>query len=381
MDYLEEFLEEQNQQNLLRKLKPASQRKDGKITIRGKEYFDFSSNDYLGISNHPKIIEATREAVAKYGTSAAASRLLSGDLDIFHNLEKELAKFKGKESALILNSGYQANVGIIKALIGKGDAVFSDKLSHASIVDGILLSGAQLFRYHHNDVKHLEMLLKKYRNKYRRALIITESVFSMDGDFPPLKEIVTLKNQHHCTLMVDEAHATGIFGKNGSGKIEEENLIDQIDVSMGTFGKALGSFGAYVAASKTLTQYLINTCRSFIYSTALPPSVIAANLASLAVIKNEPERRQSLLKNAKYFRDQLSAGGLKVKGESQIVPLIVGDAAKCVALSKKLIDAGYWVLPIRPPTVPNGEARLRFSLTYHHSPEVLEKLIEEIKNV
>ncbi|MFA4858198.1 MAG: 8-amino-7-oxononanoate synthase [Candidatus Margulisiibacteriota bacterium] len=372
------FLKTQAEKGLRRTLHPANWRKDGKISIRGKEYFDFSSNDYLGLASHPALIAAAHAAAEKWGTGTCASRLLSGDLEIHHELEEKIAALKGKPAGLLFNSGYQANVGIIPALFEKGDAIFSDRLNHASIIDGILLSGAQMFRFHHNDPMHLEMLLKKYRHKYRRALIITETIFSMDGDRCPLKNLVTLKEKYNCILMVDEAHATGIFGKNGAGIVEEEGLASQVDIIMGTFGKALGSFGAYVTADKTCIEYLINTGRSFIYSTALPPAVVAANLAAIDLLRTEPERRRLLLKNARVFRQKLVSAGHPVCGQSQIVPVIIGSAEVAVKISKKLQAAGYWTLPIRPPTVPQNESRIRFSLSYNHSQAVLEKLTKEI---
>ena len=378
MDGIEKFLKERKENNLLRVLRPADSRGEGKIYFKDKGYFDFSSNDYLGLSDHPGLKNASKRGIEKWGTSASASRLLSGDLELHHKLEEETATFKGKQSALVFNSGYQANVGIISALCKRGDAVFSDRLNHASIVDGILLSGARFFRFRHNDTDHLESLLKKERNKFRETLIITETIFSMDGDRCPLKEIVELKERYNCILMVDEAHATGIFGRCGSGVVEEEGLIKKVDLIMGTFSKALGSFGAYIAGSKKIKDYLINSSRSFIYSTALPPSVIAANLASLDLIKEEPFRRNKLLENSNYFRQELKKRGFNVRGSSQIVPLIPGDSEKTIGLSQELRNRGYWVLPIRPPTVPKGESRLRFSLTYHNTKEILERLINDI---
>lgn len=378
MDKIDQFLRERKENYSLRTLHPADSRKEGKIYFDNKEYIDLSSNDYLGLSSHPRLLEAAKRATEELGVSASASRLLSGDLNLHHELEEKVANFKSKEKALIFNSGYQANVGVISALYGKGDAIFSDRLNHASIVDGILLSGAHLFRFRHNDVNHLELLLKRERNKFKQALIVSETIFSMDGDRCPLKETAGLKEKYDCRLLVDEAHATGIFGREGSGVVEEEGLTENVDLIMGTFGKALGSFGAYVAASSKTVDYLINTSRSFIYSTALPPSVIAANLASLDLIKLEPFRRKMLLKNADYFRTQLQKQGLKVKGASQIVPLILGDNQKAVSLGRKLQNRGYWTLPIRPPTVPKGEARLRFSLSYYHNREILERLLRDI---
>lgn len=378
MDGIEKLLQKAEEDNLLRVLRPANFRKAGKICFGDKEYFDFSSNDYLGLSDHPRLKDASRKAIEKWGTGASASRLLSGDLVLHHKLEEKTAALKGKESALVFNSGYQANVGIISALCKRGDAIFSDRLNHASIIDGILLSGARFFRFHHNDINHLESLLGKERDKFKEVLIITETIFSMDGDRCPLREIVRLKERYNCILMVDEAHATGIFGGRGSGIAEEEDLINEVDLIMGTFSKALGSFGAYAASSKKITDYLVNSSRSFIYSTALPPPVIAANLASLDLIKEEPFRRKRLLENSDYFRGQLKMRGFTVKGSSQIVPLILGDSERAISLSRELRDRGYWMLPIRPPTVPKGEARLRFSLTYHHTKEILEGLINDV---
>jgi len=378
MGQIEEFLEEIKEKNQFRVLQPASFRKEGRIHFQDKEYFDFSSNDYLGLAGHPALKEASIKAIEKFGTGSCASRLLSGDLKIHHNLEEKTAQLKSKESALVFNCGYQANTGIISSLCKAGDAVFSDRLNHASILDGILLSGARLFRFRHNDAEHLESLLKKQAGKFRNRLIVTETIFSMDGDRAPLKEIVSLKDKYNCKIMVDEAHATGVFGQDGSGVVAEDGLAESIDLIMGTFGKALGSFGAYIAGSKKLIEYLINTCRSFIYSTALPPSVIAANLESIELLKTEPFRREVLLENARYFRSELANRGFNVKGESQIVPLIVGDNDRAVKLSSRLLEKGYRSLAIRPPTVPIGQVRLRFSLTYHHSKEILRALVEEI---
>lgn len=381
MAEIDEFLKTRSEQGLLRHLRPLTIRRNGKICIGSKEYTDFSSNDYLGLSSHPKLLEAAKKTIDKFGASSSASRLLSGDLDIFHELEEKIACFKGKEASLVFNSGYQANLGIISALYSKDDAIFSDRLNHASIIDGILLSGAQLFRFHHNDVNHLESLLEKERGKFKKALIATETVFSMDGDRPDLKALVEMKEKYDCEIMVDEAHATGLFGKNGSGVVEEEGLADKVDLIMGTFGKAMGSFGAYLAASKNIIDYLINTCRGFIYSTALPPATIAANTAAIDLIKEEPHRRLKLLECAGYLRNMLRGKGFEVRGCSQIVPVIVGENMKTVQLASALQEMGYWALPIRPPTVPKGEARVRFSLTFHHDKKILSKLIDDIDRI
>lgn len=376
MERIDDFLTQRKADGLLRFLRPADLRRNGKIHYDGAELFDFSSNDYLALSDHPRLKEASAKAVASFGTSASASRLLSGDLKIHHQLEDRVAEFKGKESALVFNTGYQANVGIISALCDKSDAVFCDRLSHASIIDAIRQSGAKLFRFNHNDLDHLESLLEKESSKFKNRLIVTETVFSMDGDKPPLKELVDIKDKYDCFLMVDEAHATGIFGFNGAGVVEEQGLSGRVELIMGTFSKALGSFGAYLACPEKIKQYLVNSCRSFIYSTALPPPVIAADIEAINIIRDEPVRRQTLLANADFFRTRLREKGFDAIGSSQIVPLIVGDSGRAVRISSELQKSGFWVLPIRPPTVPQGQARLRFSLTYHHSEQLLGKLAD-----
>jgi len=381
MAEIDEFLKEKQESGLLRNLRPVSGRHKGRIRVEDKEYIDFSSNDYLGLSAHPRLISSAKNAIDEFGTSSSASRLLSGDLTLHHLLEEKIAQFKNKEAAMVFNSGYQGNLGIISTLFTKGDCIFSDRLNHASIIDGILLSRARFFRYHHNDGRHLESLLKKERARYRKALIITETIFSMDGDKCLLKDLVRLKEKYNCEIMVDEAHATGIFGVSGSGIVEEQGLEAQVDFIMGTFSKALGGFGAYLAASKKIVLYLVNTCRSFIYSTALPPGVISADMESIALIEDEPDRRERLLESAGYFRDALKGSGFDVRGDSQIVPVIIGDNLRAVEFAARLREKGYWVLPIRPPTVGRGQERLRFSLTCYHTKEILQKLIDDIRGI
>ncbi len=381
MEYTGEFLKKRETEGTLRRLRAASWRRNGKISVDGREYLDLSSNDYLGLSNHPLLIKRAKAALDEFGASSSASRLLSGDLELHHRLEEAVARFKNKEAALVFNSGYQANVGVFTPLFTKYDAIFSDRLNHASIIDGMLLSNAKIFRFNHNDPVHLESLLESHRSKFKRALIVTETIFSMDGDRPPLKGLVGLKDRFDCRLMADEAHATGIFGPTGAGVIEEEALTDDVDILMGTFGKALGGFGAYIAASKNIIDYLINTCRSFIYSTALPPSVIASDLAGIELIGEEPYRRRKLLESSEYFRENLKNKGFAVRGSSQIVPLIIGDNAKTMKAALALQKKGYWILPIRPPTVPPGEARLRFSLSADHESEDLERLAYDVSEV
>jgi 8-amino-7-oxononanoate synthase len=377
---INKFLEERRQDGLLRGLTAVQPVGGGKILAGGREYINFSSNDYLGLSSHPELSRAALEALSPV-VGSSASRLMTGSTRLHHLLEERTAVFKGKPVSLVFNSGYQANVGIISALCGRDDCIFSDRLNHASIVDGIRLSGAKLFRFRHNDADHLEELLSRERKKYAGALIITETVFSMDGDIAPIERISGLKKEHDCMLMVDEAHATGIFGEKGSGLVEEKGSTDAVDIIMGTFSKALGAFGSYAATSRQVRDYLINTCRSFIYSTALPPSVIAADLAALDLVEDEPHRRKKLLANARYFRDRLREKGFHVKGDSQIVPIIIGRTERTVRISELLREKGHWVTPVRPPTVPYRQARLRISLIFDHTKEDLDKFVDDISEL
>ncbi|HIC90938.1 MAG TPA: 8-amino-7-oxononanoate synthase [Syntrophaceae bacterium] len=380
MEWIDRFLQKREDQLLLRTLHNIEKRKGGNIVVDGKELIDLSCNDYLGLAAHPCLLQESKRMAEGYGTSSSASRLMSGDLHIHHLLEEVVADFKGKEASLVFGSGFLANIGIISAICQKGDVVFSDRLNHASIIDGILLSGAQFFRFRHNEVGHLEDLLKKERAKFKKALIVIETIYSMDGDRPPLKEIVNLKERYNCILMVDEAHATGIFGRNGAGIVEEEDLTHEVDIIMGTFGKALGSYGAYVAASKKTIDYLVNRARSFIYSTALPPSVIGANLAAIEIVKKEPFRRKILLEHVEYFRSLLKDKGFNTRGSSQIIPVVMGDNKKTIMVAHMLREHSIFALPIRPPTVPKGEERIRFSVTYHHSKEILYQVAEVLKD-
>lgn len=380
MEWVEVFLQQREEQCLLRTLKGIERAGNGRVVIGEQEFTDFSSNDYLGLSGHPLLVEQSTYMAETYGVSSSASRLMSGDLTLHHTLERNTADFKGKEASLVFGSGYLANIGVIPAMVGKGDVVFSDSLNHASIVDGCTLSKAQVICFNHNDTEHLKYLLEVERAKFDKALIVAESVYSMDGDYAPLNELAELKERHNAYLMLDEAHATGIFGKNGSGLVEQEGLIDRVDLIMGTYGKALGSYGAYVAASQKLVDYLVNKARSFVYSTALPPSVIGASLAAMEVAQKEPSRRTLLLKNADYFRGALRARGLITTSCSQIVPILVGTNQKTMEVAHVLRESSIFALPIRPPTVTEGQSRIRFSLTIHHTREMLDKVTGIIQN-
>lgn len=338
----------------------------GRVQVEGQIYLNLSSNDYLGLATDPRLVAAAQEAAARWGAGSTASRLIVGTLALHHEVEEAVAAFKGTPRAVLFNTGYMANVGVIAGLMGKGDVILSDKLNHASIVDGQRLAEARYYRYPHNDLERLEDLLKK-QAAARRVLIVTDSVFSVDGDVAPLRELVALKERYGAWLMIDEAHATGVFGARGAGLAEALGLTAAVDIHMGTFSKALGSFGAYVAGSGPLIEMLYNKARSFIFSTALPPPVLGAMQAAVEIVQQEPQRRQYLLAQAARFRRRLQAGGLDtLASSSQIIPVLVGDNARALEFAGALRQAGLMVVAIRPPTVPPGGARLRFSLSAAH---------------
>ena len=381
MERLKRFLDDREGEGNLRSLQPAARPRAGRVIIAGRECIDFSSNDYLGLSTHPDIASAARNAIDDCGVGAGASRLMSGDLAVCHDLEAATAAFKRKEAALVFNSGFQANLSIIPALVGRGDALFVDRLCHASIVDGAVLSRARLFRFRHNDCAHLESLLAKHRGAFGAALIVTESVFSMDGDLAPLEAIADAARRHNSMLMVDEAHATGVFGPEGRGVVSALSLEERVDVIMGTYSKALGGFGAYAASSRLVIRYLVNAARGFIYSTALPACIIASNLAAIRVCMSGGGRGAALLERAAAFREALRSQGWRVLGESQIVPVVVGDSREAMRLSDALLERGMRVMAVRPPTVPDGSARLRFSLSSAHSDNDLAAALEAMREL
>lgn len=353
----------------------------GRVRIDGRELLNLSSNDYLGLAQDGRLIRGAQEAAARWGAGSTASRLIVGTLALHRQVEEEVAAWKGTAHAVLFNTGYMGNVGVIAALMGRGDVIFSDKLNHASIIDGMRLSGAAFYRYPHRDLDRLESLLKKTAGA-RRRLIITDSVFSVDGDTAPLAGLAALKERYGAWLMIDEAHATGVFGANGSGLAAAAGLTEQIEVHLGTFSKALGSFGAYVAGSAALIELLHNRARSFIYSTALPPAVLGAMQAGLAVVRQEPERRAFLLAQAARFRARLEEAGLDtLASETQIIPVWVGDNERALAFGARLRQQGLLAVAIRPPTVPPGGARLRLSLSAAHREADLARAAEIIISV
>jgi len=376
MERMNKFLLEREKAGTLRSLAPLTRLGRGWVRLLDSEnrLLDFSSNDYLALSEHPEVVAAGIKYLEMFGAGAGSARLMSGDLEINHLLEEKIAELKSKEAALTFGSGYLANIGILPALAGRGDLIITDRLSHASIYDGCLLSGARTMRFRHNDLAHLEQILQEKRNEFNSCVVVVESIYSMDGDRCPLVELVLLKKRFNFLLMVDEAHATGLYGQNGSGIIEEDNVSQEVDIAMGTFGKALGSYGAYAAASRELVDFLVNKARTFIYSTALPPAVVGATLASLYLVESEPQFRIDLHAKAAFFKKQLRKNGFKGDtGPSQIIPVMVGDSAKAVAIGEELQGNHIYVKAVRPPTVPEGSARLRFSITRYHQEEDLKR--------
>jgi 8-amino-7-oxononanoate synthase len=367
-----ERLAELRKTGLHRRLRLVEGPQGARVTLDGRPVLLLCSNNYLGLADHPKVRRAAAEAAMRWGASAGASRLISGDMEPHRELEERLAAFKGYQSALLFGSGYLANTGAIAALAGRGEVVLSDELNHASIVDGCRLSRAETFVYRHRDVEHLAWGLERAAG--RAALIVSDGVFSMDGDVAPLAELAELARRHRCRLMIDEAHATGALGPGGRGTVAAAGLSGEVDLVVGTLGKALGSYGAYVCASGELREYLLNAARPFVFSTAPPPPVLAAARAALELLEAAPERVERLQANAAVLRGALAAEGLPIgEGACQIVPVEVGDAELAMALCERLLERGAFVQGIRPPTVPKGRSRLRFTTMATHRPAELEQ--------
>ncbi len=360
-----ERLEELRDRGLYRRLRLVEGRQGPRVLLDGRPVLLLCSNNYLGLADHPEVRRAAAEAAMRWGAGAGASRLISGNMEPHRRLEERLAAFKGYEAALLFGSGYLANVGAISALAGRGEVVFSDELNHASIIDGCRLSRAETFVYRHADAEHLAWGLERAGG--RGSLIVTDGVFSMDGDVAPLEALGETARRHGCRLMVDEAHATGALGPGGRGTVAAARLSGEVDLIVGTLGKALGSYGAYVCASRELRDYLLNAARPFVFSTAPPPPVLAAAQAALELLESAPRRVERLRSKAATLRSALAAEGLGVdRSECQIVPVEVGDAGRTMALSERLLERGVFAQGIRPPTVPEGSSRLRLTVMATH---------------
>ncbi|NNL56613.1 MAG: 8-amino-7-oxononanoate synthase [Pseudomonadales bacterium] len=354
------------------------------VVHAGRRLLNFSSNDYLGLAAHPRVIEAFTGAAAEHGVGSGASHLVVGHHQLHQQLEQRLAELTGRERALVFSSGYMANLGVLQTLLGKGDTLFQDRLNHASLVDGGLACKAQQWRYRHKDMQHLETLLQSRARG--RAMIVTDGVFSMDGDLAPLANIASLAERYAAVLMVDDAHGFGVLGDSGAGSAELAGLnAQQLPILMGTLGKAMGVAGAFVAGSETLVETLLQTSRNYIYTTALPPACAAAALAALQVNASEPQRRAHLQALVRYFQQACAARGINVGSIEQglsptpIQPLIVGSNSAALALADYLYQRNILVVAIRPPTVPPGSARLRISFSASHTRAQVDQLLDVLQ--
>ncbi len=365
-----ERLGELERAGLYRSLRTVEGPQGPKVVLDGTEVLLLCSNNYLGLADHPRVRQAAAEAAERWGAGAGASRLISGNMALHRKLERRLAEFLGAEDALLFGAGYLANTGAVAALAGRGEVVFSDELNHASLIDGCRLSRAEVFVYRHGDLEHLDWGLRRAGD--RAALIVTDSVFSMDGDVAPLQGLVARARFHGCRLMVDEAHAIGALGPGGRGAVAEAGLTEDVDVIVGTLGKALGSYGAFVCARGEVRDLLVNTARPFIFSTAPPPPAIGAALAALALLASQPGLVEHLAANAAALREALASHGLGTgPSRTQIVPVVVGEAGAAMALCERALERGVFAQAIRPPTVPEGTSRLRLSVMANHRADEL----------
>ena len=370
MTDIEDRLEELKESGLYRKLRVISGPQGPRVLLDGRPVLLLCSNNYLGLADHPRVREAAAEGAMRWGVGAGASRLVSGGMTIHRRLEEQLAEFKGTDACLLFGSGYLANTGIVSALAREGEVVFSDELNHASIVDGCRLARAETFVYRHGDVEHLAHGLRHVGG--RAALIVTDGVFSMDGDVAPLEEIVDLAQRHDVRVVVDDAHGMGTTGPGGRGPVAEAGLEDEVDIVVGTLGKALGSYGAYACCDQSMAKYLINTARTLIFSTALPPPAVAGALAALDLLEYQPRRVERLRDNADVMRAELAREGFDVTGaQTPIIPLVVGEADLALRMCEASLSLGVFAQAIRPPTVPAGTSRLRLAVMASHSKDEL----------
>jgi len=379
-DWVNQELEILKNQNLYRQFRILENIKATHADINGKNTVLFCGNDYLGLSRHPKLMEAARKVITEYGVGTGSARLISGTTTWHSALENRIATFLGKEKALLFSSGYLANLGTLTALIKKDDLILLDKLSHASLIDAAQYSKGKLRIFPHGNLSYLEKILKA--SKEKRKWIVTDSVFSMDGDLVQLDQLIDLKNRYDAYLVLDEAHGTGVFGKNGKGVSEYFEVMNQIDIHIGTLSKAVGSFGGFVAGSSELIDYLMNHARSFIFETALPPSICAAAISGFDLIEEEPELRNRLWKNVRLLRSKLEETGAPLlPGESPILPVVFGDEKKTLDIAEMLMKNGFLIPAVRYPTVPKGKARLRITVSAAHKEDDIDRLINVVKQI
>ncbi len=374
-------LEERRAQSLYRSRRISEGPQGATLNVDGRELVNFCSNDYLSLASHPEVISAFKQGAEKFGVGSGASHLINGHSSAHHALEEELADFVGRPRVLLFSTGYMANLGVLTALAGSGDVVLQDRLNHASLIDAGLLSGARCQRYLHADVESLQKYFSKFEGKYDRSLIVTDGVFSMDGDLAPLPELASIAKQQNAWLMVDDAHGLGVMGESGRGTVNHFELNnEQVPILMGTLGKAFGTFGAFVAGSEALIETLIQQARSYIYTTALPPAVATATSVSLRLLQSENWRREKLNELVKRFRTGASELGLNLmESATPIQPVLLGSVEATLAVSEALYQQGLFIGAIRPPTVPEGGARLRITFSASHTEEQVDQLLSALE--
>ena len=375
---LQENLEKRRIQHLYRSRVRVDSACSDQLSVNGKKVHNFCSNDYLGLADNPSIAEAFKQGIDDYGTGSGASHLISGHTKAHCDLEQQLAEFTGRPKALLFSSGYMANIGVIGALVGRGDAVLEDYLNHASLLDGGLLSRAKFQRYKHRDYKDLDAKLDASNGA--RKLVVTDGVFSMDGNMAPIADLADISQKNNAWLMVDDAHGFGVLGKTGAGLVEDLNLgVDQVPILMGTLGKAFGTYGAFVAGSEALIETLVQFSRSYIYTTAPPPAVAVATSASLELVKNDQWRRDKLNQLISRFRHGAEQIGLRLmNSNTAIQPVLMASDTELLDTHKKLLESGFMVGAIRPPTVPKGTGRLRITLSASHSEQQVDALLDAL---
>ena len=348
------------------------------LVVDSKKVLNFCSNNYLGLANHPKLQEAAQAAIKKYGVGPAAVRTIAGTMDIHNELEERIAKFKGAEAAVTFQSGFAANLGTIQALVGKKDVIFSDEFNHASIIDGCRLSGARIVRFAHCDPNHLELVIKENEDTYEKAIIITDGVFSMDGDIAPLDRLQEIAEEHDTLLAVDDAHGEGVLGKGGRGIVDHFNLHGKVDIEIGTFSKAFGVIGGVVSGNAVIIDWLKHRGRPFLFSSAMTPPDVAACIAAVDILESSTEYVDKLWKNAEYFKSEMTKSGFDIgHSATPITPIMLGEAPLAQKMSKDLFENGIFATPIGYPTVPKGKARIRVMISAAHSHEDLDQGLEK----
>jgi glycine C-acetyltransferase len=384
LSFLEQELKNLEEQGFVWRPRTLQSEQRARAIFDGKEVVNLSSNNYLGLTNHPKLREAAKRAIDQFGAGAGAVRPIAGTMTLHRQLEEKLARFKGVEAVLVFQSGFAANLGTIQALVGKGDAIYSEELNHGSIIDGCRLSGAEIIKWPHRNVDALRQLCKESRQKYRRALLVTDAVFSMDGDIAPMRELADVAEEFDLIFMVDDAHASGVLGRNGRGSVDHFGLHGRVDVQMGTLSKALGAMGGYIAGSKTLIEFLIQKARPWLLSTAHPPAVVAAAIAAVEILES-PEGEQlvkKLWENANYFKRELQKLGFNTgASETPITPVIVGSSHLARKLAQRLFEEGVFAQEIVFPMVARDKARVRTIVTAMHSKEDLDFALNAFKKV